>query len=476
MKRIKIYRLVLYFIFLFICFFVYDRLFVYHVTLKGKPIETVNINSKYVDPGINVKLAGKAYNNVKKEDNINTSVPGIYKVVYHFGKMSRERIVEVKDIEKPVITLKGDNINLNYKEQYKEPGYSAYDNYDGDVSDKVIIINNVKTDELGEYDVSYFVQDSTGNEATVNRHVIVSDIEKPEISFSTNNFLILGKKFNINDYKAIDNYDGDITNKVVVNGTVNNKKEGNYLIKYSVKDSSGNEQNVNRTINVQKKNTKGIPVLMYHWFYDDTKGEKPGIANSHNYISKTELEKQLKYIKSNNYYFPTWKELESYIDGKIDLPRKSIIFTDDDCKDSFFEVALPLFQKYEIPVTSYCITRKHNYQKYMKEKYLDFESHTNSMHRVKCNTGWFGALMCSSYKEIYDDINLSIKKLGNRESFAYPYGHYNDTAIKALKDNGIRLAFTINEGRVKRGANKYKLPRVRISSWTSIDKYKSLVE
>ena len=35
--------------------------------------------------------------------------------------------------------------------------------------------------------------------------------------------------------------------------------------------------------------------------------------------------------------------------------------------------------------------------------------------------------------------------------------------------------FTINSGRVKRGANKYKLPRVRISKGTSISQYQKLV-
>ena len=77
---------------------------------------------------------------------------------------------------------------------------------------------------------------------------------------------------------------------------------------------------------------------------------------------------------------------------------------------------------------------------------------------------------------INKDIKTSIEKMKNNDSFAYPFGHYNDNTIKALKENGIKLAFTINEGNVKRGANKYKLPRVRISSWTTINAYKKLVE
>ena len=84
--------------------------------------------------------------------------------------------------------------------------------------------------------------------------------------------------------------------------------------------------------------------------------------------------------------------------------------------------------------------------------------------------------MCSTYDEIYDDLKKSVEKVGgNTWSFAYPFGHYNDNTIKALQENDIKLAFTINSGRVKRGANKYKLPRVRISKGTSISQYQKLV-
>ena len=84
--------------------------------------------------------------------------------------------------------------------------------------------------------------------------------------------------------------------------------------------------------------------------------------------------------------------------------------------------------------------------------------------------------MCTQYEDIFNDIKTSIEKVGNTYSFAYPFGHYNDDTIEALKANGIKLAFTINNGKVKRKANKYKLPRVRISKDTSINKYKELLE
>ena len=83
--------------------------------------------------------------------------------------------------------------------------------------------------------------------------------------------------------------------------------------------------------------------------------------------------------------------------------------------------------------------------------------------------------MCTEYNDIFFDIQKSIEKVDNNYAFAYPFGHYNDTAIKALKDTGYNLAFTVEGGRVKKGTDKYKLPRVRINGNTSINEFKKAV-
>ena len=476
MKKILIILIIL--VSTFILFLTYNFLFVYHFKLNGEKEVKLNVNSKYNEQGIDIKYRGKKVKDYKIESDLNTSKIGTYHVRYKKGKKELDRIVEVVDMQSPDIELSGDEvINLTYKKEYKEPGYKAIDNYDGDITDKVIINNNIDNSKLGNYEVVYEIKDSSNNKSEKKRTINVIDDVKPSISFKSglNTYAIIGSKIKLNDYKATDNYDGDITDKVKIDGKVNNKKENIYKIKYSVKDSSDNEILVTKSINVQEKNTQGIPVLMYHWFYDDTKGETATGANPHNFIAKSELIKQLKYVKENKYYFPTWQELSDYIDGKIDLPRKSVIFTDDDCVDSFFDIALPIFQQYEVPVTSFCITKKGRWKKFKKEKYLDFESHTDSMHVRSCSN-WTGALMCSSYKSIYEDIKTSVSKVENANSFAYPYGHHSEDAIKALKANNIKLAFTVNFGRVKKGYDKYLLPRVRISKGTSLETFKNYIK
>lgn len=466
-----------------ILFFIVNYLFITKINVNDITLE---INSNYDFNSKKGKLRGKEIN-LTNNSNVDITKLGDYDITFEthekYAINTKKKVkVHVIDEEKPIITLKGENeIIINYKDEYKEDGYIATDNYDGDITDKVIIENNIDNTKLGNYEVIYKVKDSSNNETIVKRKVIVKDTKKPtiELNRNINSYVILNNDININDFKATDDYDGDITDKVIVDGSVNTKKVGLYKVTYKVKDSSDNETILETTINVQKKNKKGIPVMMYHWFYDDTKGEDiSGKPNNHNYISKTNFEKQIKYLVDNNYYFATFEELSDYIDKKIDLPEKSIILTDDDGRASFYEIAYPITLKYKVPITSFVITNKEPWKKYINKDYLLMESHTDSLHVRSCTKSkWDGKAMCESYKGIYNDLVLSRNKLNNNPTiFAYPFGHYSDDFIKALKDSGFKMAFTINYGRVKKGDNKYKLSRIRVSKGTTLNQFKNSIK
>ena len=75
-----------------------------------------------------------------------------------------------------------------------------------------------------------------------------------------------------------------------------------------------------------------------------------------------------------------------------------------------------------------------------------------------------------------EDLKTSQDVLGGANIFCYPFGQYNELDIKALKDTGFKLAFTTQGGKVKKGASKYELPRVRISGNTSLEAFKKKVE
>ncbi|MDQ7074901.1 MAG: trypsin-like serine protease [Gammaproteobacteria bacterium] len=76
----------------------------------------------------------------------------------------------------PVLSLIGANpMNLNLGDRYFEHGASAIDNEDGDLSNKIIISGSVNTQQTGTYLLTYRVNDSAGNQVSLQRRVIVTN-------------------------------------------------------------------------------------------------------------------------------------------------------------------------------------------------------------------------------------------------------------------------------------------------------------
>ena len=149
------------------------------------------------------------------------------------------------------IKLKKGTITLEYQQKYKEPGYTAK-KFGKDLTKKVKVKNNINNKKLGKYKVTYSVNYKK-IKYKKERKVKVEDHEKPKI-------ILTGKKetdvcpetkYKEEGYKAIDNYDKDITKKV----KIKTQKE---KITYIVKDSSGNETKKIRKLTYQDKTAPEI--------------------------------------------------------------------------------------------------------------------------------------------------------------------------------------------------------------------------
>lgn len=240
---------------------------------------------------------------------------------------------------------------------------------------------------------------------------------------------------------------------------------------------NSNEQNkfINPKITEDTKisTTRGLPVLMYHFFYDKEKES----GKDNNFIEVTDFENQMKYLSDEKYYFPSWQEVEDFIDGKLGLPEKSVVITIDDGDETFLDYAIPIIKKYNVKVTSFVVTSWNGdwVPSTYKSSHLDFQSHSHDMHRAGKNGK--GRFINLNYEDGVADVTKSKEIIGeNCNIFCYPFGHFNDTSIKVLKDSGYRLAFTTKGGRVKQGANKYELPRIRISKGISMTAFKDAVK
>ncbi len=75
----------------------------------------------------------------------------------------------------PVITLNGGSVSVQQGNSYNEPGYSATDSIDGNLTSSVVIGGSVLTFSAGLYTLSYDVSNSVGEAAdTQHREVMVN--------------------------------------------------------------------------------------------------------------------------------------------------------------------------------------------------------------------------------------------------------------------------------------------------------------
>lgn len=385
-------------------------------------------------------------------------------------------------LKKPKISLNGDSvITLNLNSDFTDLGASAkYGTKD--ISNNITIdTNGFDAKKIGSYEFKYTIN-YKNKTASTTRTVNVIDSEKPVITLNDSAEINItqGSKYQDLGATAIDNYDGDITTKISIENNIDTSNIGKYTVDYIVKDSSGNESKATRTVNVVNKNSKnistkkakGLPVLMYHFFYDKESGQTGKDAN---FMEIHDFENQLKYLTENNYYFPTWTEVKNYIDGTSCLPEHSIVITVDDGDKTFFDLAVPVIERYNVKVTSFVVTSwigDNNYLKQFSDK-INFQSHSHDMHRSGSNGK--GRFLTLSHDEALQDIQTSQSFIGNATIFCYPFGHYNDDCMKTLKEAGYEMAYTTKYGRIRPGDNPYELSRIRMSKGDSLNSFEKKV-
>ena len=225
------------------------------ITLIGKETISININQKYEELGATAIYFNKDITNeLVITGKVDESKVGTYKIKYTLKKYGltfrKTRSVKVIDNIYPTIVLQGDEeITLCPKTNFKELGYKAQDNYDGDITKKV------KTKQKNNL-VIYNVKDTSGNETEITRKLKFSDTVKPKIKLkgSKNVYIKVNSKYKEAGYDIEDNCDSDLIKKIKVTSNIDITKEGKYKVNYTVEDESGNKASTFRNIYVIKEN------------------------------------------------------------------------------------------------------------------------------------------------------------------------------------------------------------------------------
>ncbi|MBC1502286.1 immunoglobulin-like domain-containing protein [Listeria booriae] len=197
-------------------------------------------------------------------NDVDTSAVGTYHVTYSVtdsdGNTTTKTItVTVTSNDAPVIVASDQTLKKG-KAFDVMAGVSASDLEDGDVTGGITVTaNDVDTNTVGTYHVTYSVTDSDGNTTTKTITVTITSNDAP--TFTTSDvYLKVGDKFNpYAGITASDTEDGDLTYRIDIESSdVDMTQAGTYAVEYSVTDSDNNTTKITRHVYVR---TNDKPVI-----------------------------------------------------------------------------------------------------------------------------------------------------------------------------------------------------------------------
>lgn len=242
-----------------------------------------------------------------------------------------------------------------------------------------------------------------------------------------------------------------------------------------------------------------IPILLYHRIIKEEDIKKSHYIKgeiNQMIVLKEEFEKQMKYLRDNDFVTLTMQEFYLYFIHDIEIPENSVLITfDDGYKNNFIE-AYPVLKKYKFRAVNFIITGSitkkiypynSNKVQYLSIKELnnandvfEYQSHTYSYHKreKEQDNQTLSYVNSRSKEEVKKDIRKSVYNLnGENSAFAYPYGEYSPSTISILKDLGFKMAFTVENKVANRNKDHiYELPRLSILYDTTYKEFIDYVE
>lgn len=395
------------------------------------------------------------------EGEINYEQLGTYDVVFHATyknmKLSEKRTVVIQDTTAPKIELVSTpDYYTNPALGYQEEGFTATDNYDGDLTEKV---------EAVEYDgvVTYTVTDSSGNTASVDRTLTYKDVIAPVITLTKGNSISVNRGSNFVDpgFSATDECDGDITKNVSVKGTVNGHVYGTYTLTYCVTDSSGNVAEVKRTVKVADISAPVITLKGEKSSYIKvgTTYTEPGFSASDNIdgnvtakvsvtggVDTSKMGRNVvTYTVSDAYGNKATAERMVYVYEKqavanpVNPGNKVVYLTFDDGPSKYTQQLLNILDKYGVKATFFVTNQFSKYQNMIGETYR--RGHTIALHTYSHNYAAVYANEDAYYSDLDKIKEICVKQTGVTPTIVrFPGGTSNTVSRKYCK--GIMTSLT----------------------------------
>lgn len=228
-----------------------------------------------------------------------------------------------------------------------------------------------------------------------------------------------------------------------------------------------NSKNQENKFYEETKNENKVyaPILIYHSTAPYYRGETR-IVKEYT-VTPESFERQLKYLKNNNFSVISLENLSDYLLKKSPvIPVNPVALTFDDGWENQYKYAFPLLKKYGFTATFFVPTNfighrhflKWNEIKEMDSAGMSIEDHTKShpyLFKIK------------DEKVLRDEIIGSKKILESRlgksvNLFAYPFGSSTSEIINVVKEAGFKSARTTYYGNKNSESDIYNLKAILV--------------
>ncbi len=167
-------------------------------------------------------------------------------------------------------------VSVNATDRELCSGLIAYDNVDGDISDRIIVRRVSRLSGANSAYVYYAVFDSSSNYCVFNRTIYYTDYCKPRfslsqpLSFTANSIITLEDRLS-----AYDVIDGDISNRIRLSSvSVSNTEPGEYPITVQVTNNSGDTSSITLTVLIENTTSRHPTITLSEYIYYVAYGEE----------------------------------------------------------------------------------------------------------------------------------------------------------------------------------------------------------
>jgi peptidoglycan/xylan/chitin deacetylase (PgdA/CDA1 family) len=228
------------------------------------------------------------------------------------------------------------------------------------------------------------------------------------------------------------------------------------------------------TQQARRKLRNGEAVVLAYHAISDLRGDS--ILKDYG-VTPQRFAQHLDALARHGRRFVTLEAVLRALDGEELLPEGAVLVTFDDAYSDLLTAAVPILAEREIPAVAFVVTGliggTNEWDRPLGARVLRLLDE-EGLHKVVAQDIVIGShgvthrrLPGLDPSELDGELRSSAAQLSSMglpepAAFSYPYGACSPEVAAAAQEAGYAAAFTVNPGVVRRGENRYALPRIEV--------------